>query len=220
MLDVTFQTGRLPIPCDLAAVFCLPFKHFSGGSFQGEFSISTRRNNSQTIRLNNVVFKNVPLSPLVGPYTDFAVEGTIFDLRFSHATFGAEGTCAEGCLQVVDGAFEKTLFHHCVDRFQLTVVPETLLDSPMQMIPFTACVIHFRLQPKGIDFWADEEWTDSAFMYYQKGNLSPPVLTVYLPTQRRTVTYHELMSVFTTDGAPTVPLNQGLQSLVPYIPTR
>jgi len=216
-LEIAFQTGRLPIPCDLAAVFCAPFKPFSGGLFHGEFSISTRGTHSQTIRLNNVVFKNVPLAPLVGSYTDFAVEGTIADLRFTNAVLGTDGTYAEGCLQVQEGAIDKALFHRCVDRFQLTVEPENILDSPILKIPFTACAIHFRLQPEGIDFWADEDW-DNAFMYYQKGNPSPPVLIVFLPTPRKTVTYHELMSIFVADGAPVVPLATGLLPLLPYVP--
>ena len=67
-LEITFRTGKQqPIPCDLAAVFYSPFKHFSGGSFLGEYVLSTRSgHNSQTIRLNNAIFINIPLAPLIG----------------------------------------------------------------------------------------------------------------------------------------------------------
>jgi len=218
--EISFQTGRQPIPCDLAAVFCSRFKHFSGGSFEGMFSLTTRsERNSETLRLDRVIFKNVPLAPLVGPYTNFAVEGTVADLRFSQVVFGTEGTYAEGCLQVQNGAVERALLHRCIDHFQLRVNPGTILDSPMQMIPFSACVIHFRLQPEGIDFWADTNW-NNAVMYYHKGNPSPYELIVSVPDHRRTVSYHELMSIFAVDGAPVVPLTSGMRSLVPHIPIR
>jgi hypothetical protein len=220
--EISFQTGRQPIPCDLAAVFCSRFKHFSGGSFEGKFSLSTRsENNSETLRLDRVIFNNVPLAPLVGPYTNFAVEGTVVDLRFSQVVFGTEGTYAEGCLQVQNGAVERTLLHRCIDHFQLRVEPGTILDSPTQMIPFSACAIHFRLQPEGIDFWADNNrgW-NNAIMYYHKGNPSPYELVIFVPDRRRIVSYHELMSIFAVDGAPVVPLTSGSRSLVPYIPVQ
>jgi len=217
-LEIAFKSGRQPIPCDLAAVFCAPFTPFSGGSFQGEFSIASRANNSQTIRLGNVVFKNVPLAPLVGPYTDFAIEGTIADLRFGKAVFGTDGTHVEGCLQVQEGAIDKALFYRCVDRFQLTLEPESILDSSIRKIPFTACAIHFRLQPEGIDFWADELWRRDTFMYYQENESDPYAMIAFLPTPRKTVTYHELMSIFAADGAPVVPLTTGLLPLLPFVP--
>lgn len=219
--EISFQTGRQPIPCDLAAVFCSRFKHFSGGSFEGMFSLATRsESNSETLRLDRVVFKNVPLAPLVGPYTNFAVEGTIVDLRFSKVVFGTEDTYAEGCLQVQNGAIEQALLCRCIDHFQLTVNPDTILDSPMKMIPFSACVIHFRLQPEGIDFWADTKGWNNAIMYYHKGDPFPYELIVFVPAHRRLVSYHELMSIFAVDGAPVVPLTPGLRSLVPHIPIR
>ena len=217
-LEITFHTGRQPIPCGLAAMFCASFQPFFGGSFQGEFSISTLGNNTRTIRLHNVVFTKVPLAPLVGPYTDFAVEGTIADLQFAKAVFGTGETYAEGCLQVQDGTIDKALFHRCVDRFQLTVKPDSILDSSIQNVPFTACVIHFRLQPEGIDFWADELWRRDTFMYHQENASDEYAMIAYLPTPRKTVTYHELMSIFVADGAPVVPLNSGLLPLLPYVP--
>jgi hypothetical protein len=206
----------------LAAVFCERFKPFSGGTLEGKFSVSTQGDGkSETLRLDQVVFKNVPLAPLVGPYTDFAVEGTVADLRFSQVVFGAAGTYAEGCLQVQNGAVERALLHRCIDHFQLRVEPGTILDSPLQMIPFSACVIHFRLQPEGIEFWADNNrgW-NNAIMYYHKGNPSPYELIFFVPERRRPVSYHELMSIFARDGAPVVPLTHGMQSLVPHIPIR
>jgi len=220
-LEITFRTGRQPIPCDLAAVFCSPFKPFSGGTFQGEFALSTRNaNNSRTIRLNNVVFKNVPLAPLVGSYTDFAVVGTIADLRFNQGVFGTEGIHVDGSLQVQNGAIEAALFHRCVDNFDLTVRPQDILDSQVRMIPFTVCAILFRLQQGGIDFEADQDW-GNAFMYQAGDTIgSDPKMVVYFPSHRRTVTYHELMSVFAPDNAPTVPLTPGLQPILPLVPVQ
>ena len=214
-LQISFRTGRQPIPCDLAAVFCPLFKHFSGGTFLGKFTLSTsNRSNVSTIQLSEVVFSDVPLAPLVRPYTDFAVEGMVADLRLKQAVFGTEETYAEGNFIVVDGAVERALFLRCADNFQLTVYPdETLPDSPM--IPFTACSIHFRLKPKEIDFWADQTWRD-ALMYYQKENLA---FGVYFPANRRPVTYHELMSIFATDGSPVVPLTSRLKPLMAVLPT-
>ena len=219
-LEISFQTGRQPIPCDLAAVFSSRFKPFSGGTLEGKFFVSTTSDGkSETVRLNDVIFKNVPLAPLIGQYTDFAVEGTVVSLHFPRVVFGAEGTYAEGWLQVQNGAIERALLHRCIDHFQLTVNPGTILDSPLQMIPFTACVIHFCLKPEGIEFWADTNpgWHHS-IMYYHQGNSSPFELIVYVPVHRRPVSYHELMSIFAKDGAPVVPLTPGLQSLVPYVP--
>ena len=216
--EIAFQTGRQPIPCDLAAVFYSPFKHFSGGTFQGEFALSTRvGRNAQTTRLNNAIFQNVPLAPLVSTYTDFSVTGTIADLRFDRAVFGAEEIYAVGALLVQNGAVETALFHRCVDNFQLNVEPSDILDSEMRMIPFTACAIHFRLQHGGIDFWADQIWVD-AIMYQLSPVTGGLEWAVRLPPHRRTVTYHELMSIFAADNAPVVPLTPGMQSLLPHIP--
>jgi len=222
-LDITFRTGKQPIPCDLAAVFYSSFKHFSGGTFVGEFTQSTRAgHNSQTIRLNNVIFQNVPLAPLVGPYTDFAAMGTIANLVFEQAVFGTEGFDAKGNLEVLNGAVEKTLFHRCVGNFDLSVQnvnPNVdILNSPERMVPFTACVIHFQLQPRGIDFWADDLWSDDAIMCYRAAAQGPVDWIVRLPPRRQTVTYHEFMSVFAPDSAPTVPLTPGLQSVLPFVP--
>ena len=225
-LDITFRTGRLPIPCDLAAVFCVPFNRFSGGTFQGEFALSTRSvNNARTIRLNNVVFHNVPLAPLVGPYTDFAVAGTVANLQFRQAVFGTEGIDVLGSLHVLNGTIATALFHRCVDRFDLTVRDPTgkphdsILDSPERTIPFTESAILFRLQPDGINFGADQLW-QNALMYYQKDAFSPAEWIVSLPPHRQIVTYHELMSIFAADSAPVVPLTPGLRDVVPYIPVR
>ena len=221
MFEVSFQSGRQPIPCDLAAVFCTAFKHFSGGSFQGKFSHSIRsgRAETQTTRLEQVIFRNVPLTPLVQPYTPFTVEGTVADLQFFQATFGAEGIDAKGCLQVLNGAVAQPLFHHCVDKFNLTIDQPRLLESPDPMIPFSACVIHFHLQPDGIDFWADQRWRH-AIMHYQEDPLSASVYTVFLPPNRRLVSYPELMSIFAPDNAPMIPLTLGTQSLLPHIPVQ
>jgi hypothetical protein len=225
-LDITFRTGRLPIPCDLAAVFCVPFHRFSGGTFQGEFVLSTRSaNNSRTIRLSNVLFQNVPLAPLVGPYTDFAVVGTAANLQFEQAVFGTEGLFVQGNLRVENGAIESALFHRCVNKFALTIRDaegkpnDNVLDSTDRMIPFTACAVLFRLQPDGIDFGADKFWQNS-LMYYQKNDLAGIEWIVYLPPHREVVTYHELMSLFASDSAPVVPLTPGTQTLLQHVPIR
>ena len=171
---------------------------------------------------------NVPLTPLVGPYIDFAVTGTIVDLRFEQAMYEVEeGTAknlyALGCLRVKDGKIDKTLFHRCVGHFQLNVQPASVLDLPTQMIPFSACAIRFRLQPGGIDFWADTDWVDpergDAIMYQVGDSIGSPLnMVVRLPRQRRTVPHDELMFIFASDSAPRVPLTPGSQSLLQRMP--
>jgi hypothetical protein len=221
-LEITLRTGGQPIPCDLAAVFYPAFKHFSGGAFQGEFALSTRPgHNAQTIRMHNAFFRNVPLVPLVSSYTDFAVQGTIADLQFDQAVFGTEGIDIVGHLLAQNGAVEKALLHRCIGNFNLTVeaaepANNPILDSAERMIPFTACSIHFRLQPGGIIFEADQLWFD-AFMYYEIERDKAEWILRF-PPHRETVTYYELMSIFASDNAPTVPLTHGMQTLVPYVP--
>jgi len=219
-MEIVFRTGAQPIPCDLAAVFYTPFQHFSGGSFLGDFALSTQ-DRSQTIRLRNVMFKNVPLAPLVGSYTGgFTVVGTITDLRFKQAIFGADGFDAEGSLYVQNGAIERALLHRCIDYFDLTIQPGDILDSQTRMIPFTGSAILFHLQPQGIDFKPDEKWQN--FLMYKDADTfgSPPTMTVSFPLNRRIVTHYELMSIFAPDGAPVVPVTPASQSLVPYLPMR
>ena len=218
-VEISFKTGKQPIPCDLAAVFCPLFKHFYGGTFQGEFSLTTHNGSVQTptIRLNKVCFKCVPLAPLVKPYTHFAVEGTVADLQLQQAFFGTEAPYAEGCLQVLNGAVESALFNRCVDNFRLTVEPVAIVDSPMRMIPFSECAIHFRLQQEGIRFWADQRWFD-AFMYQEPKDGSGMVVRLPRTNRERIVTYHELMSIFVPDSAPVVPLTHGLKSILSIIP--
>ena len=218
IFEISFQTGRQPIPSDLAAVFYSAFRPFSGGTFQGRFSLSTRsgRAESQTVRMEEVIFRNVPLAELVGRYTSFNVTGTVVDLRFLHAAFGADNIHAEGSLHVLNGAVEHALFHRCVGNFQLTVHPAEILDLPIPMIPFTASSIHFRLHHGGIDFWADQMWRD-CIMYFD-GSSSIHQFFVFLPPHRRTVTYHEVMSLFAPDNAPVVPLTPVNQILLQHIP--
>ena len=216
--EVSFQSGRQPIPCDLAAVFCSQFQHFSGGTFQGRFSYSTRggRADSRMFRLEQAIFRNMPLAPLARHCTTFAVEGTVTELRFAQAVVGAEDFYVEGSLYVENGRVEQALFYRCIDRFQLEVRPSEILDSPPPMIPFTACAVYFRLQPGEIDFWADQRW-GSAFMVYQL-NEHTNVFTIYFPPHRRSVRFPELLSIFAPDNAPVVPVTPAMQSLMPLIP--
>ena len=219
-LDISFRTEKQPIPCDFAAVFYAPFKHFSGGVFQGELVLSTRSvNNSHTVRLNQVIFSNVPLAPLIREYTDFSIAGTLADLRLDRVVWGTEGSYAEGSFHITDGVVDTALLHRCVNHFRLTVQPQEILDTPTRQIPFTACAIHFRLQPEGIDFWADQFWNDT-FMLYQEDRSSPSLWRVRFPADRRAVTYHELMSIFASDGAPVVPLTPGLRPVLQHIPVQ
>jgi hypothetical protein len=218
-MTITFRTGSQPVPCDLATVFYASFKHFSGGSFLGEFMLSTQ-NNSQTIRLNNVIFRDVPLAPLVRSYTDFLVMGTITDLRFKEATFGTDGFDVAGSLRVQNGAIERTLLHRCIDHFDLTVQPDDILDLPGKLIPFSESVVLFHLQPGGIDFWADHEWGNALMIQAPETVGAFPKMVLRFPPNRRAVTPFELMSIFAPDGAPVVPLTHGSQVLMPYMPTR
>jgi hypothetical protein len=123
---------------------------------------------------------------------------------------------------VENGVIEAALFHRCVDKFDLTVeIPpgtQSILDSDLRMIPFTESAILFRLHREGINFWADQKWFN-ALMYQASPVIDRPTeWIVRLPPHRRTVTYHELMSIFVSDGAPTVPLTTGTQSLLQHVP--
>ena len=118
-----------------------------------------------------------------------------------------------------NGMIDAALFHRCVGNFDLKVEPENILFSDVRMIPFTASAILFRLHKDGVDFRADQRWFN-ALMYQESSVIgNPPVWAAYFPSHRRTVTYHELLSIFASDGAPTVPLTTGTQSLLQHVPS-
>ncbi|MDR3181636.1 MAG: hypothetical protein LBT89_01745 [Planctomycetaceae bacterium] len=219
-LEITLQTGKQGVPCGLAAVFCRAFEPFTGGDFSGRFSVTLNNTNprSAAVRLDNVTLKNFGLIPLVKPYTRFAITGTVADLTIKHAVFGTSQFTAEGSVKIASGSLDTALFHRIVDNFRLTVVPSTIVESPRQPIPFTGCVVHFRLQPDGAVFWTDELWKN-AFMYTEnsKGEI---VMTAYMPAgnKRQAVSYQAVLSIFAPDAAPVVPLTPGLQKIYSVIP--
>ncbi|MDR3234341.1 MAG: hypothetical protein LBT46_11885 [Planctomycetaceae bacterium] len=218
-LEITFQSGKQQVPCGLAAVFCSSFTPFSGGKFSGNLTLNADGINprSATLRLDNVTLQNFDLTPLVKPYTRFAITGTVADLTIKHAVFGASQFTAEGCVKIASGSLDAALFNRIVDNFRLTVAPSTIVESLQQSIPFTACAVHFRLQPDGAVFWADELWRD-AFMYTE--DKSEMIMTVYMPAgnKRQAVSYQAVLSIFAPDAAPVVPLTPGLQKIFSVIP--
>jgi hypothetical protein len=220
-VEMMLRTGKIPVPCELAAVFCSAFRHFGNGSrFSGEFSIEKTGNPEipPTLRLKNVSFKDINLVPLANEYTPFAVSGTIRDLQINQASFGTNIFTAEGCFQIVDGSVDKILFQRFIERFNLIVQPLDILDSPRRMIPFTACAIHFRLQPDGIVFRPDELWRN-ALMHQVPDDSGLGKMTVYFPNENRPlVSFPTLFSIFAPDTAPVVPLTPGLKNLFFVLP--
>ncbi|MDR0704176.1 MAG: hypothetical protein LBF88_04235, partial [Planctomycetaceae bacterium] len=223
-VEITLRTGKIPLPCELAAVFCPAFQNFGNGiRFSGEFSLEKTGdpNYSEiptTLRLNNVSFKDVDIAPLAGEYTPFAISGMMRDLQIDHASFGTNIFTAEGCFQLVDGSIDKTLFQRFIERFRLTVQPSDILDSPRVMIPFTACAVHFRLQPDGVIFRPDELW-HNALMHTVPDASGLGRMTVSFPDEnRQLISYHSLFSIFAPDTAPVVPLTPGLKNLFFVLP--
>jgi hypothetical protein len=220
-VEITLRTGKIPIPCELAAVFCSAFRHFGNGSrFSGEFSVEKNSNTEipPTLRLKNVSFKDIDLSPFALKYTPFSVSGTMCDLQISQAILGRNLFTAEGCFQIVDGLIEKTLFQRIIERFNLVVKPSDILESPRRMIPFTACAIHFRLQPDGVIFRPDDLW-HNALMHQVPDASGLGKMTVYFPDEnRRLISFHTFFSIFAPDTAPTVPLTPGLKHLFFLLP--
>lgn len=220
-VEIALRTGKIPIPCELAAVFCSAFRHFGNGSrFSGEFSVEKNGNPEipPTLRLKNVSLKEMNMAPFAKEYTPFSVSGTIRDLQINQASFGANIFTAEGCFQIVDGSIEKTLFQRFIERFNLIVQPSDILESPRSMIPFTACAVHFRLQPDGVIFRPDELW-HNALMHQVPEASGLGKMTVYFPDEnRRLVSFHDLFSIFAPDTAPVVPLTSGLKNLFFVLP--
>jgi hypothetical protein len=223
-MEIALRTGKQPILCDFAAVFCPAFKPFSGGTFSGEIILEEQGNpaSSRTIRLNQVTFKNFRLEPFAQAYTaPFTVSGTVDNLQLDKAVFGGGLWMAEGHFQIVNGSVDATLFHHFVENFRLTVEPSDILESPRQLIPFTGCAIHFKLQPDGAAFWADERWKN-AFMYQNKDADGIGSMVVFFPSEnskRLPVSYHSILSIFAPAAAPVVPLTPGLQKVISVLPT-
>jgi hypothetical protein len=219
--EITLQTGKIPIPCELVAVFCSAFRHFGNGSrFSGEFSIEKNSNPEipPTLRLKNVFFKDIDMAPFAKEYTPFSVSGMIRDWQITHAALGPNIFTAEGCFQIVDGSIEKTLFQRMTERFNLIVKPSDILESPRSMIPFTACAVHFRLQPDGVVFRPDDLW-QNALMHQVPDASGLGKMTVYFHDEnRQLVSFHTLFSIFAPDTAPVVPLTPGLKNLFFLLP--
>jgi hypothetical protein len=220
-VEIMLRTGKIPLPCELAAVFCPTFRYFGNGSrFNGEFSLEKTGDPeiSPILRLNNVSFKDVDITAFAGEYTPFSVSGIMRDLQINHAAFGTNIFTAEGCFQIVDGSIEKTLFQRFIERFRLTVQPSDIAESPRETIPFTACAVHFRLQPDGVFFRPDELWRN-ALMHTIPDNTGLGKMAVYFPEEsRQLISYHSLFSIFAPDTAPVVPLTPGLKNLFFVLP--
>jgi hypothetical protein len=219
--EITLRTGKQPIPCELAAVFCSAFRRFGSDSrFSGEFSVEKTNNQeeSPTLRLKNVSFKDLNLSSFAKEYTPFSVSGIVRDLQIDHAVFGPNIFTAKGSFQIVNGTIETALFQRFIERFNLTVKPADIPESPRRTIPFTACAIHFRLQPDGAVFLPDELW-HNAIMHQVPDADGQGKMTVYFPDEnRQPVSYHTIFSIFAPDTAPVVPLTPGLKNLFFVLP--
>jgi hypothetical protein len=219
-IEISLQTGKMPVSCRFAAVFCSTFRYFGSGSrFSGEFIVINKDgSDKKVIRMKNFCLQNLELAPIVKEYSPFTVTGTIYDFRILDANFSSEEFTARGCFQIVNGEMEKTLFHRFVDRFDLEVNPSGVLESPRPMIPFTACAVHFQLQPDGAVFRPDELWRNT-LMYQKATDSETSQMTVAFPNDhRQPVSYHTILSVLAPDTAPVVPLTSGLKNLFSMIP--
>jgi hypothetical protein len=222
-IEFTLRTGNRTLPCEIAGLFSAPFRQLGNESrFRGTFIVESgnRVSEEPTLRLEDVVFKNVSLAPLVKKYSPFSVSGTIMDFQIRKAAFGGGVFAAEGCTKIADGTIEKTLFHRLIDHFRLTVSPSDILDTQVGVIPFNGCAVHFKMQQDGIVFWGDKLWENGKLLMFNEGDgLRTKPMYILLPTEKSPViSYHAVLSVFAPDSAPVMPLTPGLQKIVGAIP--
>lgn len=219
--ELRFSSGKQPIPCELASVFCSTFSAFGSGSrFSGTIFSQYRagRQSPWTIHLHNAFLNNLDAAPFAESYTPFAVTGTVKGIRIERATFGAGTMTAEGWLDIVDGSLERVLFNRLVDRFDLHVVPGEIMEAPYGSIPFDRCLLGFRFQPEGAVFFSDQKDNLLFMVRYGDGLQTQPMAVCFSSDRRQPVTYHEIMSALAPDTAPSFPLTPGSQRILSMFP--
>ncbi len=220
--EISFRTGKIPVPVEIVAPFCPVFGRFGSGSkFSGQFSLENHSESGlvRTVRMDNVVFQKIDLAPIVSCYTNFPVTGTVDALVVRKAVFGPETFFADGAFLLADGEIDSTLFNRIVRQFDLTVAPSELPERQQESIPFEECALQFKAESEGITFWPDEDW-DNVFMYRRGDSFRTESITVRFPinTANRAISYHSLLSVLAPETAPVVPLTPSLKQLFSVIP--
>ena len=231
LMTVHLKTGVQPIPCGFISAFSHAFQYFGAESlFSGEISAQFNRNDPAdfTLRLKKAFFEYLDVAPYAADYTPFVVTGTVRGLQVESATFspGHGHFEADGFVHVVDGSVEKVLFHRLVERFDLEVRPQNILDAPWGAVPFDDCCIFYRLRKDGATFYAQDpksnerHFSDNELFMRRlgSGDEKQP-MDVLFAKQSRMMTYHEILSVLAPDNAPVIPLTPGLQKIVTILPT-
>lgn len=216
----TLRTGRRTIPCDIAGIFCDPFRQLGAEArFGGTFTVETGTA-SPVVRMESAVWRNVALAPLAAQYSPLTITGTVADLQIHKAVFGGGMFSAAGCTKITAGTLDKTLFFRLADHFRLNVNPPGASDATEQNVAFDGCAIHFKLQQDGIVFWGDEQWENGKLLMYRNGDAlrTQPMHVLLSDEKRQPVPYYSVLSLFAPDDAPVVPLTPGLQRLVGSIP--
>ncbi len=223
--EIELRTGKIPIPVEIVSPLCPVFGRFGAGSkFSGGFSLENHSESGsvRTIRIENAVFQNIDLTPIVSNYTTFPVTGTVDTLVVRKAAFGPGTFFADGTFLLVHGEIDSTLFNRFVRQFDLTVSPPEVLESPQKSIPFEQCALQFQAQADGLAFWPDDDWKDLV-MYRSGDGFRTEIITVHFPAftvdaPRRPVSYHSLLSVLAPETAPVVPLTPSLKQIYSVLP--
>jgi hypothetical protein len=232
-LSVTLKTGKMPLPCEMVAIFCSPFRFFGVNPSRmcGEITAEVERlggvggvggNSDWTYSLHSVFFNDVDIASFIPPSMPYILSGKIKGLRVNEALLGDGKLQANGWIEVVDGVIERGLFHRLVGQFSLTVLPQSLLDSPRMEYPFTRCIFNYRLCHEGIIFWVERtsEIAGNVFMSNEGDGVQTQPMAVSLPNgDGKLVSYHSVLSIFAPDSAPIIPLTPFSKYFVPLIPT-
>jgi hypothetical protein len=226
-LSVTLKTGNMPLPCELVAIFCSPFRFF--GQFPsrvcGEITAEVERlgvgDAEWEYSLRNVFFNDVDLSQITADKLPYNLRGNIKGLRVNEAYLGNGKLLANGWVEVIDGVIDRGLFHRIVRQFALTVNPASLLDSPRSEYPFTRCIFNYKLQHDGLVLWVERspENMDNIFMFNVGDGVQTLPMAVSFPEGgSKLVSYHNALSIFATDSAPIILLTPFSKHFVPLIP--
>jgi hypothetical protein len=229
-LSITLTTGNMPLPCELVAIFCPPFRFF--GQFPsrvcGEITAEVERlgkgggDEVWVYSLRNVFFNDIDLTRIASGSIPYKLNGNIKGLRVNEAFLGGGKLSANGWIEIVDGVIDRGLFHRLVKQFALTVMPDSLLDSPRAEYPFTRCIFNYKLQHDGVIFWVERspENPDNIFMFnVGDGVQTLPMALSLTNGSGKLVSYHNVLSIFAPDSVPIVPLTPLSKYLVPMIPT-
>ncbi|MDR2169861.1 MAG: hypothetical protein LBP59_06950 [Planctomycetaceae bacterium] len=233
-LAVTLKTGNMPLPCEFIAIFCPSFRILGGypARVSGEIMASVEYLGGGGIggggaaaweySLRNVFFNDINIERFMAGSLPYILRGNVRGFRVNEAYWGGGKLRADGWVEIVEGVIERGLFHRIVKNFALTVMPESILDSPRMEYPFTQCVFNYKIDHNGVIFWK-ERLSDEAgnvFMFKTGDGVQTQPMAVSLPDGNgKLVSYHNVLSIFAPDSAPIVPLTPLSKFLIPLLPT-